>query len=184
MKRISRAKTIEHISKSDENYKKRIRKEFFKKVLKSDNCWIWNGETSLGYGVLYTHSIAIKAHRISYYLHFRKDPGKKLVCHTCDNKKCVNPKHLFLGSHRDNAVDMVKKGRACILLGEDNRQAKLTERKIIKMIKLVSKGNRPSDLAAKFGVNKNTLYYILNRQSWTKVTSVQQALDRLYAGEE
>jgi hypothetical protein len=79
-------------------------------------CWPWTGHRNwLGYGQ-YSRRINGKrlranAQRVAYRLHYNVDPGGLLVCHTCDNPPCCNPKHLFLGNHRDNALDMVSKGR-------------------------------------------------------------------------
>jgi len=90
---------------------------FWDKVQISDrnSCWIWTGTTPAGYGQIRGEPPKYKklrAHRVSYELHFGPIPKNKLVCHTCDNPKCVNPDHLFLGTSLDNNRDMVKKGRA------------------------------------------------------------------------
>ena len=74
-------------------------------------CWEWQGRIDrYGYGQVRVRGKTGKAHREAYRA-FHGDPGKLLVLHTCDNRKCCNPKHLFLGTHKDNMADMVKKGR-------------------------------------------------------------------------
>ena len=90
---------------------------FWKRVAKSDECWLWTGGLhSKGYGLFYcrpdgTTMRAVGAHRFSYELHHGPIPAGMLVCHSCDNPPCVNPAHLFLGSPKANIHDMMSKGR-------------------------------------------------------------------------
>ena len=85
---------------------------FWKKVDKKskDECWNWLGSLNKmrGYGQIYSENYKIiLAHRLSWIIHFGEIPIGKLVLHKCDNKKCVNPNHLYLGTHGDNAKDKV-----------------------------------------------------------------------------
>lgn len=85
---------------------------FFRHVDKTDNCWLWVGaKTKNGYGKLGRDLKTISAHRYSFEIHNGAIPDGMLVCHQCDVRSCVNPHHLFLGTHKDNYIDCVNKGR-------------------------------------------------------------------------
>jgi HNH endonuclease len=85
---------------------------FWEKVDRSGDCWVWTAGTAhFGYGQFHLDGKPEKAHRISWILTYGPIPEGLLVCHHCDNPPCVNPRHLFVGSHRDNALDKVAKGR-------------------------------------------------------------------------
>ena len=84
---------------------------FFNKVDKTESCWIWNASLRYGYGAFKINGKVVGAHRFSWEYHFGKINNGLNVCHKCDNPKCVNPQHLFLGSNSDNMKDCYKKGR-------------------------------------------------------------------------
>ena len=75
-------------------------------------CWEWTGAlTSRGYGSLQTDNTKWLAHRYAYTITNGPIPNNQMICHTCDNPKCVNPQHLYAGTHTDNMQDMVNKHR-------------------------------------------------------------------------
>jgi len=85
---------------------------FFDKVSYSDDCWEWTGGVSgSGYGVFSLKGKARSSHRVSYDFFYEEDCEGMNVCHDCDNKLCINPFHLFLGTAKDNIQDMVSKNR-------------------------------------------------------------------------
>jgi hypothetical protein len=78
----------------------------------NSGCWLWDGgqRNALGYGYFH-HPDEKYAHRASWALHYGAIPDGMLILHKCDNPYCVNPDHLFMGTHKDNTADMFRKGR-------------------------------------------------------------------------
>lgn len=151
---------------------------FWNQVSKTSECWEWTSAAlKNGYGSITIQgpaktgkSIRQLAHRFSWELHFGPIPAGMLVCHKCDNRKCVRPDHLFLGTHADNGADMVAKGRSANRSGSKNTRAKLTE-EAVKAIRAEFNGSHGQvlALARRFGVVHAVISNILSRKSWSHV---------------
>jgi hypothetical protein len=144
---------------------------FWNKVDKRgpDDCWLWLGNTwkTTGYGRFSdtpTHQVA--AHRFSYTINIGVIPDGLLVCHTCDNRLCVNPSHLFLGTHADNSADMVSKQRN--RYGETHPLSKITETDAL-YIRMHYLTMEPVDLARRFNISLGTLRNIATGNTWKHV---------------
>lgn len=100
-------------------------------------CWNWKKTSGRRYGNMHYDGTAQQAHRVSWQLHRGPIPDGLHVLHRCDNTKCVNPDHLFLGTRSDNMVDMVAKGRdgkaGRLKAGEGHHNAKLREVDVINI---------------------------------------------------
>lgn len=145
---------------------------FHKKYKVNENeCWEWTARLCRdGYGQIRVGSTKdssrriARSHIISYEIH-KGDRGNLFVCHKCDNRKCVNPEHLFLGTHSDNMKDMAAKGRGntCLQVGENNKHSKLSEKQA-KEILTSTLSN--VELAKKFKVSFRTISAIRCGKSW------------------
>lgn len=92
-----------------------LEEAFYESILpgKPNECWEWLGtRDDRGYGKIIIKGVRHKGHRLSWVVHNGSIPDGLNVLHKCDNPPCVNPHHLFLGTQRDNIMDMVSKGRA------------------------------------------------------------------------
>ena len=142
---------------------------FFDSFVKCDTgCWEWVGaQTNSGYGKYYVNGRYWLAHRLSFWIATGRLSDNKLICHKCDNPKCVNPVHLFEGTYADNNQDCVLKGRHVPFhaKGEINTHNKLSEKDVVKIYDL--RGSKKlKDIAAEYGVNTTTISHIWQQRTW------------------
>lgn len=110
--------TAVQIEKGHATHRLRLDLRFFEKKEVVGSCWEWKGKRNQpwrgkggGYGVLQRFGSQIFAHRYAYQLIYGSIPPGMIVMHTCDNRPCIRPDHLRLGTHADNTLDMYRKGR-------------------------------------------------------------------------
>lgn len=155
--------------------KKGLAARFRAKVERSapEACWLWRGKCkSNGYGQIRADPEGSNlrgrkqyAHRVAFELAFGPIPDGLHVLHRCDNPRCVNPAHLFLGTHQDNMADMVAKRRHAH--GERQPTRKLSKHQVRAIRWLASHDPGPQiALAREFGVSASTVTHILTRETW------------------
>jgi hypothetical protein len=145
---------------------------FWSKVDKSGDCWEWTGALDkLGYGDFRQGQKHIKSHRVSWELANGKIPEGICVLHKCDNPPCINPSHLFLGTHADNMQDCTNKGRRSnppVRMGAGNNKAKLDNQKVLEIREVAgTMSNRA--IAAKFNVDPSVIGDVIARRTWRHV---------------
>lgn len=129
---------------------------------KNTGCWNWTaGKFWNGYGQIQVDRMPRGAHRVSYEVHRGSIPEGMFVLHCCDNPGCVNPEHLFLGTHAANMADMVFKGRQP--RGLANGQTKLTAADVIA---IRSANGRHHEIADRFGISRATVTHIRSGRRW------------------
>lgn len=150
-----------------------------------DGCWYWRGSKgSASYAYIRLAGKTVRAHRASYTFFSGPIPDGLSVCHHCDHPSCVNPHHLFLGSRKDNARDMVRKGRGARQIdatqshfrsgsapdGERGSGAKLTEAQALEIISKRRGGVKTKALAQQYGVDRTTIQRLMRGQNWKRLT--------------
>lgn len=138
-----------------------------------NECWVWQGaKLPKGYGFIKIPGKRrqIYAHRLSYLINVGDIPEGLNVLHRCDNPACVNPAHLFVGSHKDNSQDMAAKDRH--LCGERNAEAILTAPDVVQIKKLLAMNEfSQKRIGMMFGVSQITISRIHRGLRWKHITN-------------
>lgn len=163
-------------------------KLFWSKVpqgLAPDECWEWTSPRwEQGYGAYKTGGKMYKAHRVMWEkAHGMPIPDGLLVCHTCDNPPCVNPAHLFLGTHVDNGQDMSQKGRGhyqknpqLVMRGEAHPHHELNERDVLAIRRLAaSRKYLQREIAEMFGITTVAVSHIVTGRKWASVPATPES---------
>lgn len=152
----------------------RFSRRFWLQVEPSDYCWTWGGRRSRkGYGLVVIGSDDHFAHRIAWRLaNSRSVPEGMFVLHRCDNRPCVRPSHLFLGTLADNNADMKAKGRTYrpTWVGSAVPTAKVTEADVAEIRRLYRAGGvTQTALAIRYGLNQGTVNGLIRGRTWRHV---------------
>jgi hypothetical protein len=163
-----------------------LAQRFWKYARKTDGCWPWAGEWSThGYGMIRVLVVEngrrrrrwLAAHRVSWELAHGPIPAGLGVLHRCDNPPCVNPVHLFLGTHKDNMADCSRKGRSRggETHGEDSHLAKLTAAQVIEILDRLANGESQASLADEYGVTRQAIWQIGKGRCWKRLQAARTA---------
>lgn len=166
--------------------KKPLVERFMSHVEKTPSgCWLWKGHRRPeGYGVIKVDGKALPAHRVSWSIHKKEDPGLLCVLHKCDNPPCVNPEHLFLGTRLVNNQDMDQKGRRKsasgalhgsktmperVARGERNGRARLSVPDVEEIRRRAANGETVASLAREKQVSEGAVRGIVKGRRWQHI---------------
>lgn len=149
-----------------------VLERFWSKVEKTNDCWEWRaGVDSSGYGIFYIKGTPIRASRFAWGVEFGEIPTGICVLHRCDNRLCVKPEHLFLGTKNDNVQDMIRKGRNVVLIGEKHGMSKLKEMDVRNIRDEYATGKTTQRrLSRRYGVSRGMIGHITRMNNWRHLT--------------
>lgn len=160
-----------------EEVKEKMPERFWSKIKfgEPDECWEWQAAIgNKGYGFYndMENDKTVTTHRHLYKMVVENIPKGKFCLHTCDNRRCVNPAHLFAGTQNDNMQDMIAKGRAkhdVTPFGSKHKMSKLNEEQVLRIKHLLSEGKSYVEIAKEFNVWPNTIGGIARGKFWKHV---------------
>lgn len=152
-------------------YTDTVKARFWSKVEKTETCWIWTAaQDDTGYGAFGLAGKKRNTHRLSYEMHYGAIPTGMDVMHSCDNRACVNPKHLKVGTRTQNMRQCVEHGRMNVVAGESHSKSKLTEAAVRFIREQSAKGVGRQELADLFGVDRKCIFKVATGKSWRHVS--------------
>jgi len=163
---------------SGHNNRQPVEPRFWARVDKrgSDDCWEWTAGTgNHGYGTLSINGQPETVHRLSWVMANGPIPDDLHVLHKCDNRLCVNPAHLFLGTNLDNIEDMITKGRQAkgpdkrAYKGEANKRAVLSAEQVKEIRRRCANGENQDELARVYGVSQGHISNVYRRVTWKHI---------------
>jgi hypothetical protein len=150
-----------------------VKERFEEKFIRSDGCWEWiGGVGSHGYGNFSANGKISTSHRFSYEYFVGPIPASLVVCHSCDNRTCVNPAHLFVGTMAENNADRDSKGRARNGLnpkGEDSPHATITATTALRIRELASQSMKKIDIARSLNLSPYIVYDVCSCRTWMHI---------------
>ena len=144
-------------------------------VADANGCVPWLGTQNGRYCQFWGRGMRLRAHRAAYEMTHGLIPSGMVVCHKCDNTKCVNVGHLFLGTQADNVTDMMLKGRGNKAKGERQWCAKLSEKDVLAIIGRLDSGESNASIARDYNVTRATIRFIKIGRTWSSVTNRTEA---------
>jgi hypothetical protein len=169
---VRRTNPIANLTKRGHRKPRPWQERFWGKVDKTDKCWIWIGGKAKGYGKIRLGpedgNRLVAAHKASFEIRSGPIPDGMHVLHNCDNRACVNPDHLYLGSELDNARDRVQRGLQ--VHGSRHPFSKLTDEQVIE-IRSLGEVASPGKLAKRYGVSYFTIRRVLNGETYRSPSS-------------
>lgn len=153
----------DHILNRDEMIEFQINKSVYAE------CWIWTGAKKGGYGYIKYKGKTLAMHRYMFEKYNHEIPKNMNICHKCDNPACVNPKHLWLGTQKDNIRDMFSKKRNNNKNGVNHERTKITEEEAIQIKKHYKKGIKPTTICRLMNLPYSTVYKICINENWKHI---------------
>ena len=160
------------------------------KIDKSGDCWVWTGGTgNSGYGRMRINKKLYSPHRLMWEIYNKKLILNNMeICHKCDNRLCINPEHLFMGTHRDNMKDCSKKRRVHGILDEFGKSIdngyrfkignipigrKLAKEDIINILNYLKNGYTQREIGEMYNVSHTTILDIKRGKCYVNITGIK-----------